>query len=239
MKIKATNILSDLVQQHVFLVPMLNRFGIRLGLGSMTVSEVCEAHHIDPEFFLLIANSCTQPSYVGSLQLTAEHTVLMADYLESANSYFLSSQLPNVRVHLQHFVAKSSHDNPMVQNIPLVLSELENTLAERVKYDDEVLFPEFRALAHDLGGDINRITLQSVYMESKEDDEDRAGALVDDVIQVLIRHIQGDYNENLLYGVLFSLDALRNDLMINSRLRANIFMPMLETMRQARGMRAL
>lgn len=236
MKIQATNILSDLVQQHVFLVPMLNRFGIRLGLGSMTVSEVCGAHGIDPEFFLLIANSCIQPSYVGSIQLTAEHTVLMVDYLESANRYFLSSQLPNVRVHLQHFVAKSSQGNPMVQNIPLVLSELEHTLTERVKYDDEVLFPEFRTLVHNLGQDINRVTLQSVYLESKEeDDTDRAEALVDDVIQVLIRHIQGDYNENLLYGVLFSLDALRSDLKINTRLRSSIFTPMLDTLRQAKG----
>lgn len=160
----------------------------------------------------------------------------MVDYLESANRYFLSSQLPNVRVHLQHFVAKSSQGNPMVQNIPLVLSELEHTLTERVKYDDEVLFPEFRTLVHHLGQDINRVTLQSVYLESKEeDDTDRAEALVDDVIQVLIRHIQGDYNENLLYGVLFSLDALRSDLKINTRLRSSIFTPMLDTLRQAKG----
>lgn len=235
MKIKATNILSDLVQRYVFLVPMLNRFGIRLGLGSLTVQEVCEQHKIDPDFFLLIANSCVQPSYVGSLRLTAEHTALMVDYLESANRYFLSSQLRNVQVHLQHFVAKSSQGNSMVQNIPLVLSELENTLSERVRYDEEVLFPEFRTLAESLGKDINQLTLQSIYTEAKnEGSGDRAEALVDDVIQVLIRHIQGDYNENLLYGVLFSLSSLRSDLMINSHLRTCIFMPMLATLRQAR-----
>lgn len=234
MKIKATDILSEVVQKYVFLVPMLNRFGIRLGLGDMTVQEVCETHHIDPEFFLLIANSCTQPSYVGSVQLTIEHTTLIVDYLESANSYFLTSQLPNVRVHLQHFVEKSSRDNSMVQNIPLVLTELQDTLAERVTYDNVVLFPEFRVLAKDLGEDIKGLTLQSVYREPDEE-TDKAEALVDDIIQVLIRHIQGDYNENLLYGVLFSLDALRSDLMINTLLRANIFMPMLETLRQAKA----
>lgn len=96
--------------------------------------------------------------------------------------------------------------------------------------------PGVSVLAESLGKDINQLTLQSIYTEAKnEGSGDRAEALVDDVIQVLIRHIQGDdYNENLLYGVLFGLSSLRSDLMINSHLRTCIFMPMLATLRQAR-----
>lgn len=235
MKIKETSILSDIVQQYVFLVPMLNRFGIRLGLGNMSVREVCREHNIDSDFFLLIANSCIQPSYVGTLQLTSEHTTLMVDYLESANHYFLSSQLPNIKVHLQHLMAKSGQDNPMIQNIPLVLSELQSTLSERVQYDQDVLFSEFRRLAEELGNDLQGLAIESVYssVEGGEDQE-RPEALVDDIIQVLIRHIHGDYDENLLYGVLFSLGALRGDLMINSHLHKSIFIPMLNTLRQAK-----
>ncbi|MCD8193724.1 MAG: helix-turn-helix transcriptional regulator, partial [Tannerellaceae bacterium] len=38
--------LSEVVEENTSLVPVINRFGIRLGLGDKTVKEVCEEQAI-------------------------------------------------------------------------------------------------------------------------------------------------------------------------------------------------
>lgn len=232
--IKKSDVLSDVVQRHVAIVPMLNRFGIRLGLGAATIEEVCSARGIDVAFFIHVLNSYLQPDYLSDLQFSPQHIVLLANYLEQTNASYLHAQVPNVEVHLQSFVKRSSQDNPAIQSVPHVLEELRQSLEERVRHDEEVLLPRFRHLASELQGRVEEVALEHKNLRvGHEKEEDRAEALVSDVMQVLIRHISGEFNDNLLYGLLYSLLTLKNDLASNNRLRHRVFLPMLEAMEQA------
>jgi len=47
-----TMILSEVVEEHTSLIPVLNRFGIRLGLGDKSVSQICKEYDLDTDFFL-------------------------------------------------------------------------------------------------------------------------------------------------------------------------------------------
>lgn len=235
--IKGSSILSDVVQKHVSIVPMLNRFGIRLGLGEATVQQVCEERGIDVSFFLHILNSYLDPDFLGEVQLSPQHAVLIADYLEKTNAYYLYGQLPNIEVHLHSFVKRSNRDNPAIQSVPLVLRELKESLAERVKVDETHLLPHFRALAEELGDRLSELTLEhssNPLGNEEEEEEDRSEALLSDVMQVLIRHISGDFDDNLLYGLLYSLLTLKDDLASNNSLRRRVFTPMLRTMERAK-----
>lgn len=229
--ITPSSILSDVVLENTSILPMLNRFGIKLGLGDATVQEVCNAHGIDMSFFLHIANSYLQPGYTGRLKLSPGHISLVVDYLESANNYYLHSQLPNVRVHLLSFVKRSGGDSPIIESIPRILAKLEETLQERINRDQEELFPKFRTLALQLGADIQTLTLEH-RTPVHDEDGDRLENIVADVMQVLIRHIRGNFDDNLLHGVIYSLQMLRNDLSSNNRLRRRVFVPMLAAMQE-------
>ena len=43
--------LSEVVEEHPSLIPVINRFGIRLGLGDKSVKTLCEEHSLDTDFF--------------------------------------------------------------------------------------------------------------------------------------------------------------------------------------------
>lgn len=226
--IKSHTILSDLVQKHISLLPMLKRFGIRLGLGEASIEQICREHQIDLDFFLHILNSYLDPAYLGHVRLAPKHTVLIADYLEVTNRDYLQAQLPNIEVHIGSFIRHSDASNPLLQTLPPVVAELKSTIEARIQADEADLLPRFRTLAQQLGEQISNIMLE--HKSDVEVQMDKAEALVIDMMQVMIRHIRGDFNDNLLHGVLYSLSFLQNDLRSNNRLRQRIFAPMMKAM---------
>ena len=49
--------LSEVVEEHPSLIPVINRFGIRLGLGDKSVKTLCEEHSLDTDFLLTVINT--------------------------------------------------------------------------------------------------------------------------------------------------------------------------------------
>ena len=52
--------MSDVIASQPSLLQMISRFGIQLGVGEKTVSEVCEASKVDTTTFLAVANVMKQ-----------------------------------------------------------------------------------------------------------------------------------------------------------------------------------
>ena len=44
--------MSEVVESHPSLIPVINRLGIRLGLKDKSIREVCEEHQLDSDFLL-------------------------------------------------------------------------------------------------------------------------------------------------------------------------------------------
>lgn len=224
-----TSILSDLVLRNVSLIPVLSRFGIPLGMGNATVSEVCETYKIDLQFFLFVCNSFLDPSYSGTLTLTKEHIHLTVEYLERANQYYLQAQVPNIRIHLTSFLKRSDSDPTVASSIMRLLTDLECSVEENVREDEVKLFPKFRKLQEDVAFRIHDWTYPAEGME-QEDGFQSSKNIVEDLMQILIRYIKGSFDRNLLHGVIFALSSFRNDLESNSRLRVRVFFPIIEAL---------
>ena len=229
--ITPSNVLSDVVLRNVSLISVLNRFGIPLGLGNATVAEVCAENGIDLRFFLFVVASYLDPAFSGSLTLTKEHIRLTADYLERTNRYYLETQVPNIRIHVTSLLKRNSSDKAVSDHIILILQEMESAVSAHVKRDEVELFPKLRML---LDGEEVRIddwtVGQSEMSGSGVADFGGVMSIVEDLMQILIRYIRGSFDANLLHGVIVSLEAFRNDLSGNSRLRNNVFFPMMNAL---------
>ena len=55
--------LSDIVKHAPTSVTVLNRFGIRLGVGDLTVATASQRQNIDPDFFATILNAFLNEDY--------------------------------------------------------------------------------------------------------------------------------------------------------------------------------
>jgi DNA-binding CsgD family transcriptional regulator len=57
--------------------------------------------------------------------------------------------------------------------------------------------------------------------------------LLRDIKSILIKHVSGNFNQNLCYAVIFSIGSLESDLIIHNRLRNNLLKPKLRQLNSA------
>ncbi|MDD4819645.1 MAG: hypothetical protein PHD21_02280 [Flavobacteriales bacterium] len=204
--------LSAVVGEHTALVPILDRFGISLGLGEKTVSEICSEKNIDEDFFLTVVNTFLNEEYFPEKQFKSFCEEQIVSYMRSTNAYYMQYQLPNIDAHLGRLIATSSSENSQLPMIGKMVVDLKKSMEHTIENDEKTLFPSC----------LNGTKNSSVCCE-----DDNSCALLDDIKSIIIKHISGDYNKNLCYAVLFSISALQKDLNHHQRIRNRVLIPMI------------
>ncbi len=224
--------LSEVVEEHTSLIPVINRFGIRLGLGDKSVNQICEEYGIDPDFFLIVINTFLNEEYFPEKKLQMFHTSQIIDYLTKTNSYYARYQLPNIERHLSSFISMSSPDNGSLNLIGKFFSSFKEELTARIENDGKVWFPYCLELSNKLNALQTAEELKELQLCTIKREEDRIEALLYDLKSILIKHISGEYNENLCYAVIFSIGSLEKDIKQHNRIRYRILAPMAMAMEQ-------
>ena len=109
--------LSAALEQHPTLIPLVSRFGIRLGLGDKSVAAVCAEHAIDAGFMLALMNTYLFEEYFPEQKLKSFHVSQIVDYLSKTNAYYLQLQVPNIERHLGSLIASAGGEN---KNLALI-----------------------------------------------------------------------------------------------------------------------
>ncbi|MGM9758892.1 MAG: helix-turn-helix transcriptional regulator [Parabacteroides sp.] len=218
--------LSEVVEEHPSLIPVINRFGIRLGLGDKSVKEICGEHGLDVDFFLMVINTYLNEDYFPVRRFRTFHVSKIIDYLTKTNQYYARYQLPNIERHLHSFIAMSSPDNPSIALLGKFFRSFEEELLTRIQHDETNWFPYCAELVQQLEqGDSS---VQSGNADEVE--EDHIEALLTDLRGIMVRHLTGNYDENLCYAVTFSLSSLEKDFKQHNRIRYRILIPMVNAM---------
>ena len=195
--------LSEVVEEHPSLIPVINRFGIRLGLGDASVRVICEAHALDTDFLLTVINTFLNEEYFPEKKLQTFHTSQIIDYLTKTNQYYARYQLPNIERHLNSFISMSAPGNP-------TLGLIGRFFSERLEKDS--------------------LAIDGLRLTSERHTEDSIEELLADLKSIMVKHLSGDYDENLCYAVLFSICSLEKDIKQHNRIRYRILMPMTQAM---------
>ena len=91
MKLVSSHIkLADIIFHDPAAITVLNRFGIRLGVGSATLGQACALRNLDAPFVEAILN----------ISLTE-------DYFPGTDRYYTRMQLPNIARHLDSLISHS------------------------------------------------------------------------------------------------------------------------------------
>lgn len=103
--------LADAILEHPQLIPVVNRLGVKLGVGDSTIQAICLSLGIDTGFFLSVINTFVDKNYFpvnAQGTFTLEKTI---DYLRKTSAYYLHMQLPNIERHFTSLIARSGTDN--------------------------------------------------------------------------------------------------------------------------------
>lgn len=199
--LSVSSILSESICENYLLIPVINRFGLKLGLGEKAVAEICLEHKLNPDFFLAILNTYLNEDYFPEKLLQGFDVDLVSDYLKQTDGYYIHAQIPNIEKHLNAFIAMSDPNNTQLLLIRKLFFKFKEELLHR----------------------INNGLL----------DDDTSYALLLDLKNILIKHISGNFNENLCFAVVFAIDTLLNDLGKHNRIREKILKPMINKLAEA------
>lgn len=211
--------LSDIVIAEPSALTVLNRFGIRLGLGDLTVARACTQLDIDPDFMVTILNTYLHEAYFPERIEATFKASTIVNYLGQTNNYYIHFHLPVIERHFGLLISKS---DPANNNLGLMLKffiEVKQQLLDRIADDRDRWFPailEAEATA----------TAIETFIRPDEGDVDTVEDKLTDLINMMVIHLSGNYDGNLALAVLMALVSLKNDLVQNNRIRNRLLRPM-------------
>lgn len=222
--------MSEVVEEHPSLIPVINRFGIRLGLGDKSVKVICEEYQLDADFLLTVINTFLNEEYFPEKKLQTFHTSQIIDYLTKTNLYYQRYQIPNIERHLGSFISMSTPGNNTLNLIGKFFSSFKEELTSRIEKDDRVWFPYCLSLSEKLKDYQSSGQLEALHLGTEQRLEDPIEALLADLKSIMVKHLSGDYNENLCYAVIFAISSLEKDIKQHNRIRYRILTPMVSAM---------
>lgn len=226
--INAETKLCDVILNEPTLIPVINRFGIILGVGDKSIRTVCEEKKLDSEFFVTILNTFIDEDYFPENRLKSFCAAQIVDYLTQTNAFYKQFQIPNIERHFNSLIQKSNNGNNNLELMKQFFDELKKELLTRIENDQNHWFPAIKAAAESLHGEyygkpIAQDTQESDTLEEK----------LDDLKSLFVIHLKGEYELNLCHGVIFAIYSLEKDIKQHNRIRNRILRPMADAMIEA------
>lgn len=210
------SLLSDIVFSDVSVLHVLNRFGIRLGVGDATVEEICGRRGINAELFLTIVNTHLNDDYFPERELQSFSAGEIADYLRSAYRFCREFLLPNVERHFNSLRRVTAGGNSNIDLLMRFFLEFKQELTDSLA-EEEARWSA-GSVRHDDGC---HCTAATDCCEPDTTVLDKAK----DLISFFVIHLRGDCDPNLCTAVVSALFTLEKDLRQNYRIRDRILRP--------------
>lgn len=218
--------LSTVIINNQHLLPVLNRFGIRLGFGEATIADICTSRNINLPFFLDIINAFHNPDYFPEAELLTFSPVLIVDYLQQTHHYYLHWLLPKLEGQLENLILSGKDGDDKLKLLRMFFRKYKNELLAHIMDEEESVFPYVlgiseafesgSALPEDWKG-------KSILTYEKEHSD--VDAKLNDLKNLVIKFLVADYDDNLCNEFLTTLLRFEKDLIDHARIEDKILVP--------------
>lgn len=203
MKLVSTHTkLADIIFHDPAAITVLNRFGIRLGVGGATLGQACAGRDLDAPFVEAILNISLNEDYFPERALKTFTLPLLEEYLLGTDRYYTRLQLPNIARHLDSLVSHSP-DGGNLELLRGFFGDLSRELTARAE-------AELKA-GHCL-----------------KDDWQPVSDSISDLLSFFVVHLRGECDENLCNAVVNAIFTLDHDLRQTARIRCQALLPLLQ-----------
>ncbi|MGI6074325.1 MAG: LuxR C-terminal-related transcriptional regulator [Fermentimonas sp.] len=179
------SVVAEVLREHNELIPILNRFGIRLGVGRKSIGELCEERGLNEllvvgvlNVYLNLGNDVDDDFDELLRSIDIESVV---DYLQMSADSYVNELVPNFEKHLNAFIAISGLESDELTAVRSVFAKFKEVLFECGSASDLI-------------------------------DTEGCLSLIGRLKSVLIEDLSGEYNQNMLHAVIFSVHSLEWDL---------------------------
>jgi regulator of cell morphogenesis and NO signaling len=219
--------LADIIHHDHKLLPILNRFGIRLGFGDHSANEVCEMHGINPGFFIEILNTYHDPDYFPRERFLDFPLPLIVEYLKKTHQYYYTFYIPEIEKQLNELIASAPGENNLSLLTRFYL-KFKQELHEHLQYEDKFTFPyvlNLHTLSEQGGPISNPESLPAKSIIEFEETHGDVDSKLLDLKNIIIKYLKADYNDNKCNTLITTLCNFEDDLRDHSRIEDKIMVP--------------
>ena len=212
----------SLIRDNYNLLQSLGSFGISLGFGDKTVSQVCEEQHVDTYTFLAVVNF-TINGYRDFDDATRLSMPTLLQYLKASHDYFIGFQLPFIRKELVD--ALDDKDN-LARLILKLYDEYARSITAHMKYEEKNVYPYVEAL---LQG--KPVTDFEIDMYSKHHGQE--SSKLRELKSIIIKYLPSDgLHNNQLSATLYDIYNNEELLSLHAQVEDEIFIPAVRRLEQ-------
>jgi regulator of cell morphogenesis and NO signaling len=230
MNIKSSTQLADAIHQNIFLLPVLNRFGIQLGFGNKTVEQICTEQGINIQFFLEIVNSFLDKDYFPQSELQLFPLSLIIDYITRSHTFYTKFKLPQIDGMINKLLENANAANKKSYKlIQEFFSEYSSELIEHIEKEEKYVHPYIlkideayrkKAITKDI---IEKVKTDSI--KKYVDDHDNVEDKLFDLKNLIIRYLPPADDYTLSNAILYDLFRLERDLNDHARIEEKVLVP--------------
>ena len=212
---EADDKMISLIRDNYNILQSLGSFGISLGFGDKTVSEVCEEQNVDTNTFLTVVNFTINGEHnVTDLETLSVPTLLQ--YLRASHEYYLGFQLPFIRKELED--ALDENDN-LGRLILKLYDDYAHSITMHMKNEEKTVFPYVEALL--AGKPTNGYDIETYSKHHNQE----SNKLVE-LKSIIIKYLPSDgLHNNKLSATLYDIYNNEDWLRLHTEVEENIFTP--------------
>lgn len=218
--------LAKVVSDNYHLLPVINRFGIRLGFGDATVGDICRIHQINESFFLDILNAFHNADYFPESEFLTFSPRLIVDYLRKTHLYYISWVVPKMERQLDELLASNTHSDENLKLITLFFRKYKSELLAHIMDEEESVFPYILRVweAYQQSAPLSETDMHRSILTYEKEHSDVDEKLAD-LKNLVIKFLRADYNDNICNDFLITLFRFERDLIDHARIEDKILVP--------------
>jgi len=220
---QANNKIIEIVEHDSNLLSVLNRFGIRLGFGDITVQQACTNNNIDLDFFLTIINVYHNDNYFPEQKFNHFKVTDILNYLIETHKYYRLFVFPEIE-RLFNVLLTNEHSQ---RNIIILLEKIflnfKADFNKHLEYEENTIFPLILEL--DKGVKVSKNNLQKnegfnfVNIHSQLDDN------IFDIKNLLIKYLPPIDDSNNFNAFTIAIFKFEKDLKDHAKIEDLILYP--------------
>ncbi|MDF1575513.1 MAG: hypothetical protein P1P86_10030 [Bacteroidales bacterium] len=217
------------ILENLQLLPLLPRFNLKSGFGELSVDEVCQAHGVNTDFFLEIANAYLDELYVPEEGLALFPLSTMVDYISSTHKYYKEIALPMVEYKILRLMEHSSLSEKEVTLVTAFFNDYKEEFMAHISQEEEQILPYIlelekqAALKEAEASFIQKLQRYSIREFEKE--HNRLETSLRHLSELIIKYLRPFDDLQLCHEVLKDLAALMKDLVDHADVEDKVLIP--------------
>jgi regulator of cell morphogenesis and NO signaling len=214
------NKMVDLIHSNYHLLPVIHRFGIRLGFGNKTVEMLCEDYKINTDFFLSIVNTFQNKNFFPKEKLLSFSPLLIIDYLKKTHQYYIAYSLQRIEKLLKELQLSAAQQNNEMKTIKEFYLEYKTKLLQHIEDEERKVFPYIVKLVNSPAEIENKN-----FKVNFEEEHENVDLEIDDLKNLIIKYISPNYNELICNELLNEIFRFEKDILNHARIEDAILIP--------------